>query len=139
MLAPMLFMPSRRRPHRGATSTKPVAQAEADEVAVWVDPDLGVIRQRLADELGDGFRVQSGPVPERGVVLVANPSAGVITGLRRIHPGPGLIAVVPYRPWAGPEAAGLLDAGADDVAGSGNPVELSLRVRAIARRLAPAG
>jgi hypothetical protein len=136
MLTVMLFMPSRRRPRR---ETVRIVTAPTDEVVVWVDPDLVGIRQRLADELGPGFRVQSGPVPERGVVLVADPSAAVISGLRRIHPGPGLIAVVPYRPWGGPEAAGLLDAGADDVAGSGNPVELSLRVRAIARRLAPAG
>ena len=116
-----------------------MAAVMADQVVVWVDPDLGGVRQLLADELGAAFRVQSGPVPERGVVLVADPSAAVITGLRRIHPGPGIIAVVPYRPWGGQEAAGLLDAGADDVAGAGNLVELSLRVRAIARRLAPTG
>jgi hypothetical protein len=102
---------------------------------VWVDPDLGSVRQQLTDELGAGFRVQGGAVPERGVVLVAAPSVAVISGLRRMHPGPGLIAVMPYGSSGGPEAATLLDAGADDVAGLGNPLELSLRVRAIARRL----
>jgi hypothetical protein len=133
MLAPMLFLPSRRR-RTPIPEEARVAPAAADEVVVWVDPDLVGVRQRLADALGAGFRVQSGAVPQRGVILVADPSAAVVAGIRRTHPGPGLIAVMPYRPCAGPEAATLLDAGADDVASAGNPVELSLRIRAIARR-----
>ncbi len=135
MLPAMLFMPSRRRQHERASRVANRVEPAADHIVVWVDPDLGGVRQRLADELGSGYRVQSGPVPERGVVLVADPSPAVIAGLRRVHPGPGLIAVMPYRPCGGPEAASLLDAGADDVAGAGNPVELSLRIRAIARRI----
>jgi hypothetical protein len=139
MLSAMFFMPSRRRDHRASSRLAAVTAVDAEEIAVWVDPDLGGVRQRLADELGAGFRVQIGQVPERGVALVADPSSAVIAGLRRIHPGPGLIAVVPYRPSGGPEVAGLLDAGADDVASAGNPRELALRVRAVARRLSPSG
>ncbi len=135
MLRTMLFMPSRRRHREEASNVPSGTDPQRDDVVVWVDPDLGGVRQRLSDELGSGFRVQGGPVPERGVVLVADPSPAVIAGLRRVHPGPGLIAVMPYRPCGGPAAANLLDAGADDVAGAGNPVELSLRVRAIARRI----
>jgi hypothetical protein len=134
MLSAMLFFSSRRR-RADQPDVVPVEEPGADDVVVWVDPDLAGVRQRLTDELGRGFRVQGGAVPERGVVLVADPSAAVIAGLRRIHPGPGLIAVMPYRSCRGPEAAALLDAGADDVAGAGNPIELSLRVQAIARRL----
>jgi hypothetical protein len=104
-------------------------------IGVWIDPDLGVQRHGLTELLGPGYRVLSGPLPNAGVLLLHDPSPGVVARLRRSHPRLGLLAVLSLRRDGGEDTAALLNAGADDAAPATNLIELSLRVQALARRL----